>query len=108
LDHALIHQVDAFTQRPFTGNPAAVCLLERAAETTWMQTVAQEMNLCETSFLVPRPAPRDQPAPAPPDSRAYDLRWFTPTVEVDLCGHAITVMRGELLTPLHSQSGRDR
>lgn len=88
LDHTLIHQVDAFTQRPFSGNPAAVCLLERPAETIWMQAVAQEMNLSETSFLVPRPVPHDQPVSAPPDSRSYDLRWFTPTVEVDLCGHA--------------------
>ena len=68
-------QVDAFTDRPFAGNPAAVCLLERAAEPAWMQNVAREMNLSETAFLSPR-------------ADGYDLRWFTPAAEVDLCGHA--------------------
>lgn len=70
-----IFQVDAFTRRPFAGNPAAVCLLETAGDEPWMQNVAAEMNLAETAFLVPR-------------GGGYDLRWFTPTVEVDLCGHA--------------------
>ena len=70
-----IIQVDAFTDRPFAGNPAAVCLLPAAAETQWMQDVAREMNLSETAFLVPR-------------SGDFDLRWFTPAVEIDLCGHA--------------------
>ncbi len=70
-----IIQVDAFTDRPFAGNPAAVCILPTAAEPAWMQNVAREMNLAETAFLVPR-------------NGEYDLRWFTPAVEVDLCGHA--------------------
>lgn len=70
-----ITQVDAFTNRPFAGNPAAVCLLPAAAEPAWMLNVAREMNLAETAFLVPR-------------TDGYDLRWFTPAVEVDLCGHA--------------------
>jgi PhzF family phenazine biosynthesis protein len=70
-----ITQVDAFTSRPFAGNPAAVCILPKAADAAWMLTVAREMNLAETAFLVPQ---RD----------GYDLRWFTPSVEVDLCGHA--------------------
>jgi len=70
-----ITQVDAFTNRPFAGNPAAVCILPKAADPAWMLSVAREMNLAETAFLVPR---RD----------GYDLRWFTPAVEVDLCGHA--------------------
>src|SRR3989442_12600469 len=70
-----ITQVDAFTNRPFAGNPAAVCILSKAADSAWMLNVAREMNLAETAFLVPR---RD----------GYDLRWFTPAVEVDLCGHA--------------------
>lgn len=70
-----IIQVDSFTDRPFAGNPAAVCLLEGPAEEAWMQQVAAEMNLSETAFLYPI------------DS-GYDLRWFTPTIEVDLCGHA--------------------
>lgn len=70
-----IWQVDAFTDRPFAGNPAGVCLLPAARDAGWMQNVAAEMNLAETAFLAPR-------------GGDYDLRWFTPTVEVDLCGHA--------------------
>lgn len=72
----VITQVDAFTDAPFTGNPAAVCLLEEPRDAAWMQAVAGEMNLSETAFLRRRP------------DGAFDLRWFTPTVEVDLCGHA--------------------
>jgi predicted PhzF superfamily epimerase YddE/YHI9 len=71
----LITQVDAFTDKPFSGNPAAVCILSAPAEERWMQNVASEMNLSETAFLHPE---RD----------GYRLRWFTPAVEVDLCGHA--------------------
>jgi PhzF family phenazine biosynthesis protein len=70
-----ITQVDAFTDKPFAGNPAAVCILEQPRGETWMQLVAREMNLSETAFLVKR-------------KEGYDLRWFTPVVEVDLCGHA--------------------
>lgn len=70
-----IFQVDAFTDRRFAGNPAAVCLLDRPADETWMRQVAREMNLSETAFLWR-------------DGEAFRLRWFTPTVEVDLCGHA--------------------
>ncbi|MBP6470303.1 MAG: PhzF family phenazine biosynthesis protein [Chloroflexi bacterium] len=70
-----VYQVDAFTAVPFSGNPAAVCLLTNPAEQDWMQHVAKEMNLSETAFLVPA-------------ADGYQLRWFTPTVEVDLCGHA--------------------
>jgi len=71
-------QVDAFSSTPFAGNPAAVCILEDARlarDERWMQHVAREMNLSETAFLVPR-------------ADGHDLRWFTPAVEVDLCGHA--------------------
>jgi PhzF family phenazine biosynthesis protein len=68
-------QIDAFADAPFTGNPAAVCLLDRAAEEGWMQRVAAEMNLSETAFLYPV-------------EDGYALRWFTPTVEIALCGHA--------------------
>ena len=67
--------VDAFTDRPFSGNPAGVCLLDAARDAEWMQRVAAEMNLAETAFV--RRADRD-----------FELRWFTPSVEVDLCGHA--------------------
>ncbi|SFI70384.1 PhzF family phenazine biosynthesis protein [Planctomicrobium piriforme] len=68
-------QVDAFTDRPFSGNPAAVCWLDEPVPDDWMQAVAAEMNLSETAFVRPK---GDQ----------LGLRWFTPTVEVDLCGHA--------------------
>ena len=70
-------QIDAFTAEPFAGNPAAVCLLPAPATATWMQRVAREMNLSETAFVSPRPA-----------GDGFDLRWFTPKVEVPLCGHA--------------------
>jgi PhzF family phenazine biosynthesis protein len=70
-----IYIVDAFTDQPFGGNPAAVCALAGPADPQWMQAVAAEMNLAETAFFY-----RDQDA--------WHLRWFTPTVEVDLCGHA--------------------
>jgi PhzF family phenazine biosynthesis protein len=73
-----LYTVDAFTDRPFAGNPAAVCLLESGpADDAWMQAVAREMNLSETAFVQARPG-----------GDGFDLRWFTPTVEVDLCGHA--------------------
>lgn len=70
-----ITQVDAFTDTPFGGNPAAVCVLPEPRDERWMQQVAQEMNLSETAFLVEL-------------SDGFRLRWFTPTVEVALCGHA--------------------
>ena len=69
-------QVDAFAREMFQGNPAAVCLLPKPVDEAWMQNVAAEMNLSETSFLLER------------SSGVYGLRWFTPEVEVDLCGHA--------------------
>lgn len=72
----MIYQVDAFAERPFSGNPAGVCILGQAASEPWMQDVAAEMNVAETAFVVPR------------SDGGYDLRWFTPTVEVALCGHA--------------------
>ena len=70
-----IYQVDAFADQPFAGNPAAVCLLAAPRDESWMQKVAQEMNLSETAFLHPQ-------------NDGWRLRWFTPTVEVALCGHA--------------------
>jgi len=70
-----IFQVDAFTDKPFTGNPAAVCLLAGPRDPSWMQNVAKEMNLSETAFLYRQ-------------EDGFNLRWFTPAVEVDLCGHA--------------------
>lgn len=71
-------QVDAFTSEPFRGNPAAVCFLDEPRGDEWMQRVAAELNLAETAFVRPRADV----------SEGFDLRWFTPTVEVDLCGHA--------------------
>ncbi|AZN42193.1 PhzF family phenazine biosynthesis protein [Paenibacillus albus] len=68
--------IDAFTSHPFKGNPAAVCLLQEERDTAWMQSVASEMNQSETAFLIRR------------EDDSYSLRWFTPTIEVDLCGHA--------------------
>ena len=71
--------VDAFTDRPFAGNPAAVVVLDAPAPEGWMRALAAEMNLSETAFLVPADGSADG---------AWKLRWLTPTVEVDLCGHA--------------------
>ena len=70
-----IFQVDAFTDKAFAGNPAAVCILPEAAAEDWMQHLANEMNLSETAFLVRQ-------------EDGFNLRWFTPAVEVELCGHA--------------------
>ncbi len=70
-----ITQVDAFTNTPFGGNPAAVCILPGPGDARWMQQVAMEMNLSETAFLHRQ-------------EDGFSLRWFTPAVEVDLCGHA--------------------
>jgi len=77
-----IYQVDAFTERPFAGNPAAVCVLDAPLDAATMQSIAAEMNLSETAFVqqIDTGAPR---APA-----RYGLRWFTPQAEVKLCGHA--------------------
>ena len=71
----LLLQVDAFTSQPFRGNPAAVCVLDRERDDAWMQNVAAEMNLSETAFLLRR-------------DDGFLLRWFTPAIEVALCGHA--------------------
>jgi PhzF family phenazine biosynthesis protein len=70
-----IVQVDAFTSQPFAGNPAAVCVLPQPRADEWMRNVAREMNLSETAFLTPQDG-------------GYNLRWLTPAIEVDLCGHA--------------------
>ena len=70
-----LFQVDAFTSIAFRGNPAAVCLLNTPADDEWMQSLAAEMNLSETAFLLP-------------EGDGWNLRWFTPKTEVDLCGHA--------------------
>jgi len=87
--------VDAFTDRPFAGNPAAVAVVDAFPDDRRMQAVASEMQLSETAFAVPRP------------DAAYDLRWFTPQVEVDLCGHA-TLATAHVLggtARFHTRSG---
>jgi PhzF family phenazine biosynthesis protein len=95
-------QIDAFSDRPFGGNPAAVCWLEQPADELWMQQVAAEMNLAETAFVRRL-------------SEGFELRWFTPTIEVDLCGHATLASAHALWTsglvpagkpiPFHTRSG---
>ena len=92
--------VDAFTDRPFAGNPAAVCVLREASahhsehpSEQWMRNVAREMNLSETAFLVPYDG-------------GYNLRWFTPAVEVDLCGHATVASAHVLWQDGHLPKGR--
>jgi len=70
-----IYQVDSFTDKPFSGNPAGVCIMDELQDEGWMQNVAREMNLSETAFLHKQ-------------AEGYNLRWFTPAVEVELCGHA--------------------
>lgn len=88
-----IFQVDAFADRPFTGNPAAVMPLDHWLDEAVMQAIAAENNLSETAFTVPSDR----------DDADYDLRWFTPAVEVPLCGHA-TLAAGHIL--MHGQQVR--
>lgn len=84
--------VDAFTSRPFAGNPAAVVVLPAPWEAGRMQHVAREFNLSETAFLVRRPD-------------GFDLRWFTPEVEVELCGHATLASAHVLWSEGHLAEG---
>src|SRR3954469_18510093 len=74
-----LYLIDAFTDRAFAGNPAAVCILDSPRDERWMQSIAMEMNQAETAFLVRARGNGEHD---------FDLRWFTPTTEVDLCGHA--------------------
>lgn len=85
--------VDAFAERPFTGNQAAVCILSNPAGTLWMQAIAGEMNLSETAFLHRRPD-------------GWGLRWFTPTVEVNLCGHATLAAAHALMEAGVGEAGK--
>jgi PhzF family phenazine biosynthesis protein len=87
-----IYQVDAFTAKPFAGNPAAVCVLPRPMDDNWMQNVAREMNLSETAFLFRQ-------------EDGFRLRWFTPAVEVDLCGHATLASAHILWEMGHARAG---
>jgi len=88
------HQVDAFTNEPFRGNPAAVFVLDEPADPVWMQSVALEMNLSETAFC----------HSSPRTSEEWGLRWFTPTAEMDLCGHA-TLATAHVLVEEHGAGG---
>jgi len=88
-----IVQVDAFTNKPFSGNPAAVCVLREEPEEHWMRNVAREMNLSETAYLIPQ-------------GEGYKLRWFTPAVEVDLCGHATVASAHVLWQDGHLPEGK--
>lgn len=90
----LITQVDAFTNRPFAGNPAAVCILDGLKDDVWMRNVAREMNLSETAFLLRQ-------------ADGYDLRWFTPETEVDLCGHATLASAHVLWRDGHLRPGEE-
>ena len=93
--------VDAFTDTPYRGNPAAICLLDAAIDEPAMQSLAFELGLAETAYVVPRP------------DGDYDLRWFTPTVEIPLCGHATLASAHTLFetgraadaVTFHTQSG---
>lgn len=87
-----IVQVDAFTATPFAGNPAAVCILAEPRDEGWMQHVATEMNLSETAFLSRQ-------------EDGFNLRWFTPAVEVDLCGHATLASAHVLWETGHLKQG---
>ena len=88
-----IYQVDAFTDRVFAGNPAAICPLEGWLPDETLQAIAAENNLSETAFFVPDPSPQAE----------FALRWFTPTVEVDLCGHATLATAFVLMTILEPE-----
>jgi PhzF family phenazine biosynthesis protein len=85
--------VDAFTDVAFAGNPAAVCVLQEPRSEEWMRNVAREMNLSETAFLLPQ-------------EDGYDLRWLTPSVEVDLCGHATVASAHVLWEDGHLPAGQ--
>lgn len=86
------YQIDAFAERAFEGNPAAVCPLESWLDDRIMQAIAEENNLSETAFLVP-------------SGNCFDLRWFTPVSEVDLCGHA-TLAAAHVLFDILGYAGR--
>jgi PhzF family phenazine biosynthesis protein len=94
-----IYHVDAFTDEPFSGNPAAVCILQRQHEDRFLQSIAAEMNLSETAFchhLEEKPLKQ---------SRSFSLRWFTPRVEVPLCGHATLATAAVLFYDLDILTG---
>ncbi|MDP3685100.1 MAG: PhzF family phenazine biosynthesis isomerase, partial [Ignavibacteria bacterium] len=88
-----IYQVDAFTSKLFGGNPAAICPLEYWLEESVMQSIAAENNLAETAFFIKK-------------ENYYELRWFTPEAEVDLCGHATLASAFVIFNVLKSETGK--
>jgi len=92
MGQSIIH-VDSFTNQPFAGNPAGVCILPEPGDPAWMQTIAREMSLSETAFLHRQ-------------EDGYSLRWFTPTTEVDLCGHATLASAHVLWEQNHLQADK--
>jgi len=98
MDKLRIYQVDSFTDQPFKGNPAGVCILKEKISEKLMQSIASEMNLSETAFCVP--ADND----SFDEAEKYNLRWFTPAVEVDLCGHATLATAKVLFDELNNRS----
>jgi PhzF family phenazine biosynthesis protein len=92
-DNKSIYQVDAFTDRPFKGNPAGVMIVNNETPAVWMQNIALEMNLSETAFMVPK-------------EDSFDIRYFTPTIEVPLCGHATLASAHILFTEGIVQPGQ--
>lgn len=93
IDNKTIYQVDAFTDAPFKGNPAGVMILDTLPSEEWMQNMAAEMNLSETAFVAP-------------NNSGYDIRFFTPTVEIALCGHA-TLASAHIMYQLEVVSPED-
>jgi len=93
-----LYQVDAFASRLFAGNPAAVCPLSQWLPDATMQAIGAENNLSETAFFVPRNGTNGD----------YDLRWFTPTIEIDLCGHATLASGFVVMTRLAPQRNEVR
>jgi len=99
-DSCPLYIVDAFTDKPFWGNPAAVCLLKHEYADSVLQSIAAEMNLSETAFLRP---PEQKPLR---ESKNFSLRWFTPKLEVSLCGHATLATAAVLFYDLNTQADK--
>ncbi|WP_280353147.1 PhzF family phenazine biosynthesis protein [Nocardia otitidiscaviarum] len=100
----LLHQIDAFVDAPFSGNPAAVMPLLSWLPDDLLQRLAEENNLAETAFYTSALPP--EAGAAPDNAPAFHLRWFTPAVEVDLCGHATLATAAQILEDMHPGSDR--
>jgi len=93
-----IYQIDAFTNEPFKGNPAAVCILEKELDVSIYQKISAEMNLSETAFVYPLDSKKWS------EAKRFSLRWFTPLTEVPLCGHATLATAKVLFTEFQNQN----